>query len=116
MSEVRRVDKPWGYEDIWAESDRYLGKILFIKKGNRLSRQYHEKKDETVYVLKGTLLMELGEGDDIIEYTLKQGEAERIVPGTIHRFCADKEDVTLVEVSSPEINDVVRLEDDYKRK
>ena len=115
MSEVRRVEKPWGHEEIWAENDKYLGKILFIKKGHRLSRQYHEEKDETIYVLKGTLLIQLGQGDDMLTYSLGEGRAERISPKTVHRFCADKNDVTLLEVSSPEIDDVVRLEDDYER-
>ena len=115
MAEVRRVEKPWGYEIIWAESERYLGKILYIKKGHRLSRQYHEKKDETIHVLEGTLLVELNQGDDMLSFSLSPGKSERITPGLIHRFCATKEDVKLLEVSTPEIDDVVRLEDDYKR-
>jgi mannose-6-phosphate isomerase-like protein (cupin superfamily) len=117
MSKARRVEKPWGYELIWAENEKYVGKILYIKEGHRLSRQYHEEKDETIFVLSGVLLVELGEGDDdTLKFTLTEGKSERIVPGTIHRFCANcGSDVKLIEVSTPELDDVVRIEDDYER-
>ena len=112
----RRVEKPWGHEIIWAENEKYLGKILFIKEGHNLSRQYHEKKDECILILEGRLLMEIGDGDDVLQYTLGEGKSERILPNTIHRFCAAcGTDVKLIEVSTPEIDDVVRLEDDYNR-
>jgi mannose-6-phosphate isomerase len=120
MSE-RIVEKPWGHEDRWAITDRYLGKLLYIKKGHRLSKQYHEEKDETIYVLSGSLLLEMGphysknEDTPGIKVVLREGEAQRIEPGIVHRYCADKEDVVLIEVSTAEINDVVRIEDDYSR-
>jgi len=111
------VVKPWGTENRWAVNDRYLGKILFIKRGHRLSLQYHEKKDETIFVLEGTLRLHVGDKDsqEIIE--LGGGKSYRIEPGVVHRFEAPREysDVLLIEVSTPEIDDVVRLEDDYKR-
>jgi len=116
-----RVEKPWGYEDRWAITDKYLGKILYIKAGHRLSLQYHEQKDETIYVLEGSLLLELGplherrSTETGIKVILKKGESQRIHPGLIHRYSADKGDVVLIEVSTAEINDVVRLQDDYKR-
>jgi len=110
--------KPWGHEVRFAQNDKYLGKILFIKKGHRLSRQYHELKDETIFVHHGTLVLELGSPDvsSFERKTLGYGERFRILPGVIHRFCAPADSsVTLIEVSTPEIDDVVRLEDDYKR-
>ena len=116
-----RVNKPWGYEIRWAINDKYLGKILHINAGHRLSKQYHEHKDETIYVLDGSLLLEIGPHhevakleDPLIEVVM-QGSNRRIMPGIIHRYCADEGDVTLIEVSTPEIDDVVRLEDDYDR-
>ena len=115
---MKKVEKPWGHEIIWANSDRIAGKVLYIKKGHRLSRQYHELKDETIFVQHGTLILELGLPDvsSFERKTLGYGERFRILPGVIHRFCApDDAPVTLIEVSTPEIDDVVRLEDDYKR-
>jgi len=111
------VEKPWGYEEIWANCDKYVGKILFIKNGSKLSRQYHEVKDETIYVLDGVLLLELGRDDDMLSISMKQGDTQHITPGLVHRFCADcGTDVRLLEVSTTELNDVVRIEDDYGRK
>tara|TARA_R100000008_G_scaffold74759_1_gene53689 strand:- start:134 stop:490 length:357 start_codon:yes stop_codon:yes gene_type:complete len=117
-----RTDKPWGHEVRWAVNDKYLGKLLYINKGHRLSLQYHREKDETIYVLKGSLLLEMGPHHEYVDtetglrVTLREGESQRIRPGLIHRYCADKGDVILIEVSTPEINDVVRLEDDYNRQ
>ena len=106
------VEKPWGHEIRWAINDKYLGKILHIDAGGRLSLQYHEQKDETIYVLDGTAIVQL----DGKTHTLSQGESLRIQPGQVHRFCAPQETyVKLVEVSTPEIDDVVRVEDDYGR-
>lgn len=115
---MRIVKKPWGHEEIWAETDRYLGKILYINKGHRLSLQYHEKKVETIRVLQGKLMLVLQQGRDgpIYNKTLAEGETYHVSSGTIHRFCAPDGDVALLEVSTPEIDDVVRLEDDYARK
>jgi quercetin dioxygenase-like cupin family protein len=112
------IEKPWGHEEIWAQANRYVGKILVIKKGHRLSRQYHRVKEETIMVLDGVLLLEKGpshQGAELECYTLYPGDIFHVFPGTIHRFCAEVEDVRLVEVSTPEISDIVRLEDDYRR-
>jgi mannose-6-phosphate isomerase-like protein (cupin superfamily) len=107
-----KIEKPWGHEIRWAINEKYLGKILHIEKGQRLSLQLHEQKDETIYVLKGTVVVQLNDKTLILE----EGESLRIQPKTIHRFCSTLENpVTLIEVSTPEIDDVVRLEDDYGR-
>ena len=118
LQNVTIVEKPWGHEEIWARATHYVGKILFIKKGHRLSRQFHRVKEETIMVLEGVLLLEEGlgsDGDKIEKHILIPGAIFHIPPGTVHRFCADRSDVKLVEVSTPEITDVVRLEDDYRR-
>ena len=113
------IEKPWGHEELWAQSSRgYVGKILFIKKGHRLSRQYHQTKEETIMVLEGTLICEAGpyfEGDEIHLHVMDPGDVFHVAPGTIHRFCAEEGDVRLVEVSTSETSDIVRLEDDYRR-
>ncbi len=112
------IEKPWGHEEIWAQTARYAGKILFIKKGHRLSRQYHKVKEETIMVQEGVLTCEEGprsDGESVIQHTLLPGDIFHVRPGTIHRFCADETDVRLIEVSTAEIQDVVRLEDDYRR-
>jgi len=111
---MNRVEKPWGHEIRWAVTDKYLGKILRIEPGQRLSRQYHEVKDESIYVLDGTLILELHE-NPIEKIILRPGARWRIQPQTIHRFCAPSDGCTLIEVSTPEIDDVIRLEDDYGR-
>jgi len=110
------VNKPWGGEEIFAHNERYVGKILHIKEGHRLSKQFHKIKDETIYVMEGRLQLEIGdEGQKIM--ILRQGDAFHITPGTIHRFCAYcNQDVRLFEVSTPELDDIVRLEDDYDRE
>jgi len=108
------VDKPWGHEEIWAETQRYAGKFLFIKAGAKLSRQLHERKEETICVLDGVLVRELGRSPYEIR-KLRRGDTCHIAPGTVHRFCAADVDVRLVEVSTPELDDVVRLEDMYAR-
>ena len=110
------VTKPWGYENRWAVNEKYLGKLLKIQPDCRLSRQYHEQKDETIYVLEGRLILQLGQGEELERHTLTQGQSWRIKPGTIHRFCASEHGCVLIEVSTPEIDDVVRLEDDYQRE
>jgi mannose-6-phosphate isomerase len=112
---VAKVDKPWGYELIWAKAERYVGKLLHINAGQALSYQYHEVKEETIYVLKGVLTLHVARGDDEPrELTLTEGEVFHITPGLRHRFEA-REDVDLLEVSTPELDDVVRLEDRYGR-
>jgi mannose-6-phosphate isomerase len=113
---VRRVEKPWGHEIIWAHAERYVGKLLFIKAGERLSLQYHEQKDETVYVLTGKMVFEHGPRDAPREdLVMKPGDAFRITPHTVHRMIA-LEDTQILEASTPELDDVVRLEDKYGRQ
>ena len=111
----KRIDKPWGYEEIWAHTDKYVGKVLHIFKGRRLSEQFHRVKDETIYVLSGDLQLEINGGEQIL--ILSPGESYRIETGVIHRFVAPEHgtDVRLMEVSTPELDDVVRTEDDYGR-
>lgn len=111
---MRIVDKPWGHEEIWAETARYAGKFLIISAGEMLSRQYHEKKEETICVLEGELILEIGQNPPQ-RLLLQPGESYHVKPGTVHRFCAGATDVRLVEVSTPELDDVVRLEDKYAR-
>ena len=112
---MRRVEKPWGYELIWAHTDRYVGKLLHITAGNALSRQYHVTKEETLIVISGQLVLELGDDDNRERRVLGPREAFHVAPGTIHRFIAEQ-DVELMEVSTPELDDVVRLEDRYGRE
>ena len=111
------VDKPWGFEEIIVHTDKYVMKKLHIYAGQRLSRQFHQKKDETVYVAGGTLLLDLSRSDNESNIRkLKPGESWRIMPKTIHRFCAPEDQaVELFEVSTPELDDVIRLQDDYGR-
>jgi len=109
---MRRVSKPWGYEIIWAETADYVGKILHINAGHRLSKQYHKIKEETLYVLSG-VLCNYGENEKIER--IYPGEAFHVIPNQIHRFGALENDVEVVEVSTPHLNDVVRLDDDYSR-
>lgn len=108
---VKTVPKPWGHEIWYAQGPGYVGKILVIEKGHRLSLQYHKKKHETIYVLRGRLLLELN-GRKSVQ---KPGAACPIPPKAVHRFAAPYGRVTLLEASSPQIWDVVRLEDDYRR-
>jgi mannose-6-phosphate isomerase-like protein (cupin superfamily) len=113
--EVKRVEKPWGYELIWAHTDRYVGKILHIKSGESLSLQYHERKDETIHVLHGRMVFMVGQSEAELERVeLEEGMSFRIQPGTRHRMEAIS-DCDLLEASTPELDDVVRLEDRYGR-
>lgn len=109
---MKKVDKPWGYEIIWAETESYVGKILHINAGHRLSKQYHQIKEETVYVLKGTLYNY--ENDDSITI-IEEGNSLHIYPNQIHRFGSGDSFVEIVEVSTPHLEDVIRLDDDYDR-
>tara|TARA_Y100000114_G_scaffold96825_1_gene90119 strand:- start:1037 stop:1390 length:354 start_codon:yes stop_codon:yes gene_type:complete len=111
----KKIDKPWGYEIIWSQCEKFVGKILFINFKNKLSRQYHVNKEETILVLNGSLLLEVGAKEDIKKIILAKGQSFHIKPGLVHRFIAEYGDVELAEVSTPELNDVVRLEDDYNR-
>lgn len=115
-SEARRVEKPWGHELIWAHTERYVGKLLVIEAGKRLSLQYHERKDEAILVIRGRLRLELeDEQGRLIEHELGPGEHRRIPTGRKHRF-SGIERVELVEVSTPELDDVVRISDDFGRE
>jgi mannose-6-phosphate isomerase len=111
---MRRVPKPWGHELVFAETERYAGKILHIDAGHRLSLQYHERKDETLYVLSGQVYLFVEVEGVMRELKLQPGESYRIRPGVRHRLRAEAV-CELVEVSSPELSDVVRLEDAYGR-
>lgn len=111
---MKKVDKPWGYELIWAQTDKYVGKIIHINKGGMLSYQYHEVKDETIYLYSGLMELEIGDGKERRRIILKAGEGMRIPPLTKHRMIA-LEDCEVLEVSTPEITDVIRLEDIYGR-
>jgi mannose-6-phosphate isomerase len=113
-SDVRRVDKPWGYELIFAKTDRYVGKILHIAQGHSLSLQYHEMKEETLFVVGGELRLTVEYDGDRREVTLSTGQAFHIPPRLIHRMEAVV-DTDVAEVSTPELDDVVRLEDRYGR-
>ena len=110
----RIVEKPWGYELIWAHTDRYVGKVLHIKRGESLSYQYHRVKDETIRLLSGSMDMDLETDGVKSRVRLKPGECLHIVPGMRHRMIA-VEDCDVLEVSTPELDDVVRLEDRYGR-
>jgi mannose-6-phosphate isomerase-like protein (cupin superfamily) len=127
-TETRRVEKPWGYELIWAVTDIYVGKVLFVKAGASLSLQYHEQKDESWLIQSGRARIQLGRigpnhgvgpddglGDEALaEEEVGAGAAFHYTPGTVHRITA-VEDTTILEVSTPHLEDVVRLEDSYGR-
>jgi mannose-6-phosphate isomerase len=115
--EARRVEKPWGWELIWAEAEDYVGKILFVRAGQSLSLQFHNVKDESWYVQEGQAKLELGDSGQAILNTevIGPGMCFRFRPGTVHRVTA-LEDTTIIEVSTPHLDDVVRLEDRYGRE
>ncbi len=112
---MRRIDKPWGYEIVWAETSTYVGKILHLYAGCRLSLQYHRVKEESLLVQTGRVLVTL-ENDvgELVERELGAGEVIHVAPGRRHRFRA-MTDCDLIEVSTTELDDVVRLSDDYGR-
>ena len=110
-----RVEKPWGHELIWAHTERYVGKILHIKQGHALSLQYHLKKDETVHVLTGRMRFQTGgEGEELRDRVLEAGQSFHITPLLSHRMIAET-DCDILEASTPELDDVVRLDDRYGR-
>jgi len=108
------VSKPWGREEIFAHTERYVGKFLIVDAGQTLSLQYHVKKDETLILIQGSVRLQIEEGGRMVEHTMKPGDVCRILPGTRHRIEATT-DSRIVEVSTPELDDVVRLEDRYGR-
>jgi len=115
VSEIARVEKPWGYELHWAKTDRYVGKLIHVNKGHALSLQYHNIKDETIYLHAGLILFEIQEGEKLVQREMRPGERVHITAKTIHRMTAI-EDSDIFEVSTPELHDVVRLEDRYGRQ
>ncbi len=126
MSEPTRVEKPWGYELHWAKTDRYVGKLIHVNAGHALSLQYHNQKDETIFLWSGRMLFEIapeplkdadenGARGPLTAREMKPGEAVHVVPKTVHRMTAIT-DCDIFEVSTPELQDVVRLEDRYGRR
>ena len=116
IQQVRRVEKPWGYEDIFAETESYVGKVIFVRQGQRLSLQYHEIKDETMTLLSGVAELHAGDSaSDLKPILLSRSESVRLRPGVVHRLVA-LEDCEVLEVSTPHLQDVVRLSDDYERE
>ncbi|HET7553980.1 MAG TPA: cupin domain-containing protein [Gemmatimonadaceae bacterium] len=113
--EVKVVPKPWGHEIIWAHTDRYVGKVLHINAGHALSVQYHERKDETVYLLSGELIYWVKLDGEMRDMKLKVGESFRITPGTVH-YMEAVTDCDVLEASTPDLDDVVRLSDRYGRE
>lgn len=109
-NEVRRVEKPWGYEIVYGLTERYCGKLLFIRKDEQLSLQFHREKDEVIYVHHGRIELEVAGETEVVE----AGRAFRFEPHTVHRWRA-LEDTMVLEVSTPQIDDVVRLDDRYGR-
>jgi quercetin dioxygenase-like cupin family protein len=114
--DVRFVQKPWGHETIWAHTDRYVGKVLHIKAGHALSVQYHNRKDETIHLLKGEMIYRVQQPDGVLtDMRLRAGESFRNEPGTIHQMEAVT-DCDVLEASTPDLDDVVRLSDRYGRE
>jgi len=115
MENVTRVEKPWGYELHWAKTDRYVGKVIHVNKGHALSLQYHRVKDETIFLWSGKILFEIEEGGQLVSREMLPGESVHVTPPTVHRMTAI-EDSDIMEVSTPELDDVVRLKDLYGRQ
>jgi mannose-6-phosphate isomerase-like protein (cupin superfamily) len=116
--DIPYINKPWGYERIFAHTDQYVGKYIYVQAGNRLSLQYHESRDKTISVLSGPLILEVGlaEEEEMLTLALVEGEAYHVTSGTIHRFSAPPDsDVELIEVGTPNLSDVIRIEDDHGR-
>lgn len=109
-----RVEKPWGHELVWAKTDRYVGKILHVKAGETLSLQYHNQKDETMHVLRGELILRTKESKALSERPFRAGESVHIPAGLIHQIEA-VEDSDILEASTPELDDLVRIDDRYGR-
>jgi mannose-6-phosphate isomerase len=114
MHKAEKIEKPWGYELLWAHTDRYAGKILHINKGESLSYQYHRVKDESIHLLRGIMNLEIEQNSKREILHLKPGDCTHITPGMKHRMIA-LEDCDVLEASTPELDDVVRLEDRYGR-
>ena len=117
MNEITKVEKPWGYELHWAKTDRYVGKLIHVNAGHALSLQYHNQKDETIFLWSGRMLFEIREqdGQRLEKHEMQPGQAVHVSPKTVHRMTAIT-DCDIFEVSTPELHDVVRLEDRYGRQ
>jgi len=115
MENVTRVEKPWGYELHWAKTDRYVGKVIHVNKGHALSLQYHRVKDETIFLWSGKILFEIEQNGQLVSREMLPGESVHVTPPTVHRMTAI-EDSDIMEVSTPELDDVVRLKDLYGRQ
>ena len=113
--DIARVEKPWGYELHWAKTDRYVGKLIHVNAGHALSLQYHNMKDETIYLHSGKLLFEIQVDGELTRHEMQPGECVHVTPKTVHRMTAIA-DCDIFEVSTPELQDVVRLEDRYGRE
>ncbi len=111
---VTRIDKPWGYELLWARTDRYVGKVIHVNAGHALSLQFHRLKTESVYLASGRVVYDIQEDGRLVQRELRPGDALHIPAGTVHRVTAI-DDADIFEVSTPELDDVVRLEDRYGR-
>ena len=115
MNEIARIDKPWGYELHWAKTDRYVGKVIHVNAGHALSLQYHNQKDETIFLWTGKLKFEIEVDGALTAREMLPGESVHITPKTVHRMTAIEES-DIFEVSTPELHDVVRIEDRYGRE
>jgi mannose-6-phosphate isomerase-like protein (cupin superfamily) len=115
FKQPKRVEKPWGHELWWAQTDRYVGKLLHVKAGSQLSLQYHVKKDETIHLARGEMILVLQEDGRLVDHAMTAGQSYHVRPGTVHRMRAVT-DCDVLEVSTPEVDDVVRVQDDYGRQ
>ena len=117
--DIPYIEKPWGYERIWAETDHYMAKYFYIRAGQKLSRKYYEGKDHTLYILTGPLILELGpddDNDDILKLGVLDGESYHITPGSVYRIGAPSTTYAeVIEVATPKDRGAIRLEDDYGR-
>ncbi len=113
--DVRVVPKPWGHETIWAVTEDYVGKVLHVKAGHALSLQYHNRKDETIHLLRGEMIYRVKQGETLVELPFKAGQSYRNTPGTIHQMEAVT-DCDILEASTPHLDDIVRLTDRYGRE
>lgn len=111
----KRVEKPWGFEIWFAHTEKYVGKLIHVNAEQQLSLQYHEKKDETMYCLNGTAILIYEQDGKLVEEVFKPGTSFRIPPGTKHRLKSGKQACEILEASTPEVDDVIRLQDDYGR-
>jgi len=115
LFEPKRHEKPWGYEIWFAQTDRYVGKIIYVRAGQQLSLQYHQHKDETMYCMSGDARVVHEQEGRLIEVLFSSGMSFRVTPGTKHRLKAGETDCRILEASTPEVDDVIRLQDDFGR-